>query len=222
MLVYKKINEDRNERYNHGETGQRRLFENNENKMLYYTSIPMTGNSVRLTGAEYTNREADFTVSINALYRNFREIVTPEARNFIREYVAPENQAHIQDDWGYEKDYECSGDCENCEFENSEDRDKEKSDQYWFEDLIKDVFYNGSSTTVVWNDGCKTTVKPMEGDVFDPMAGFALAVVESLFYSKGRFREYVKKYYDMSLKRKPSKKVRKMLEKANKELENVI
>jgi hypothetical protein len=247
MLVYKKINEDRNEQYIHGETGQRRLFENNLNKMLYYTSIPMMGNTVRLFGAEYVNRKANFTIPLNTLWNTFREIITPEARNFIREYVAPENHPHVQDDWGYEKDDECDekclcetcellkqehssndaddecdGDCEHCEFGMEDEKlsTQEKYGDDWFSDMIQDVIFNGNATTVIWTDGCKTTVKTMDGDVFDPMAGFSVAVTETFFPSKTKFKEFVQKYIDKAARRKPSKRIRKQMEKDEKELKD--
>lgn len=41
---------------------------------------------------------------------------------------------------------------------------------------IEKVIFNDPATIVIWSDGVKTVVKCMEGDVFDPEKGLAMAI----------------------------------------------
>ena len=49
---------------------------------------------------------------------------------------------------------------------------------------IKRVIFNEPATVVFWNDGTKTVVKCMEGELFDEEKGIAMAFMKKL-YGKG-------------------------------------
>lgn len=49
---------------------------------------------------------------------------------------------------------------------------------------IERVIFNGPATIVFWNDGTKTVVKCMEGELFDEEKGIAMAFMKKL-YGKG-------------------------------------
>lgn len=68
---------------------------------------------------------------------------------------------------------------------------------------IKKVIFNPPATVVYWMDGCKTVVKCMPGDKFDPEKGIAMAYVrrisEALPDTRKNIKKWVKTY-------KPAKK----------------
>ena len=56
---------------------------------------------------------------------------------------------------------------------------------------VEHVFYNGRHTTVVWEDGEKTTVGCMKNEPFDEYAGFAAAVLKRLYGSSTEAKRYL-------------------------------
>ena len=57
---------------------------------------------------------------------------------------------------------------------------------------VKKILYNGPATIVYWADGEKTVVKCMEGDTFDPMAGFCAALAKRVYGSSGAVKQIIK------------------------------
>ena len=58
--------------------------------------------------------------------------------------------------------------------------------------IIKKVIFNPPATIAFWNDGTKTVVKCMAGDIYDPYAGLALCYSKKLLGRK--FHKTFKKY----------------------------
>lgn len=60
---------------------------------------------------------------------------------------------------------------------------------------IKKVIFNNPATIVFWSDGSKTVVKCIEGDVFDPSKGLAMAISKRVLGDKFKktFREWLPK-----------------------------
>ncbi len=56
---------------------------------------------------------------------------------------------------------------------------------------VEQVFFNGRHTTVVWEDGEKTTVGCMKNEPFDEYAGFAAAVLKRLYGSSTEAKRYL-------------------------------
>lgn len=50
--------------------------------------------------------------------------------------------------------------------------------------MVKKLIYHGPATIVYWADGEKTVVKCMDGDTFDPMAGFCAALAKKVYGSQ--------------------------------------
>lgn len=87
-------------------------------------------------------------------------------------------------------DCDCEESCSACSCDDLED--------YYEEDLpeplfggafydidgnfiyIKQVIYNAPKTTVIWNDGTKTSSTCTEGDSFNPELGLSLAVLKKI------------------------------------------
>lgn len=59
---------------------------------------------------------------------------------------------------------------------------------------IKKVIFHGPATIVIWDDNTKTVVKCMEGDVFDPEKGLAMAISKRIFGDDfhSTFKRYLK------------------------------
>ena len=53
---------------------------------------------------------------------------------------------------------------------------------------IARVIFNGPATIVFWNDGTKTVVKCMEGELFDEEKGIAMAFIKKM-YGTGYMRK---------------------------------
>jgi hypothetical protein len=100
----------------------------------------------------------------------------------------------VRDDWGYEADNGgCDGDCANC--------------PDYVEDYIPDqVFYNGNSTTVKWQDGSKTTVTCSDREPFIAEVGLAMAIVKKLYGNRAEFLRWVREAYYQPEKVKKVKK----------------
>lgn len=60
---------------------------------------------------------------------------------------------------------------------------------------IKKVIFNNPATIVFWSDGSKTVVKCIEGDVFDPSKGLAMAISKRVLGDKFKktFRDWLPK-----------------------------
>lgn len=60
---------------------------------------------------------------------------------------------------------------------------------------IKKVFINKTkkSTTIIWNDGTKTTVKCQDGDIFDEEKGIMACYMKRFFENRGYYNEIIKK-----------------------------
>lgn len=64
------------------------------------------------------------------------------------------------------------------------------------DDKIKAVYFNEKkgTTTVVWKDGVKTTVRCHKDDTFNKEAGLALCYMKRIFDNRGAFNEVLKRY----------------------------
>jgi DNA-binding XRE family transcriptional regulator len=56
---------------------------------------------------------------------------------------------------------------------------------------IEKLFFSGTATIVMWTDGTKTVVQPIEGEKFDPEIGIAMAIARKLFGSRHQFDKFV-------------------------------
>lgn len=66
---------------------------------------------------------------------------------------------------------------------------------------IEKLFFNGSTTIVMWTDGTKTVVQPIEGEKFDPEIGIAMAIARKLFGSRHQFDKFVdEKVSDLAIR----------------------
>ena len=66
---------------------------------------------------------------------------------------------------------------------------------------IEKLFFNGSTTIVMWTDGTKTVVQPTEGEKFDPEIGIAMAIARKLFGSRHQFDKFVdEKVSDLAIR----------------------
>ena len=66
---------------------------------------------------------------------------------------------------------------------------------------IEKLFFNGSTTIVMWTDGTKTVVQPTEGEKFDPEIGIAMAIARKLFGSRHKFDKFVdEKVSDLAIR----------------------
>jgi len=74
---------------------------------------------------------------------------------------------------------------------------------------IKNVIYHDPATIVYWQDGTKTVVKTMHGDIYDEGNGVAMAFMKKIFGSSTKFKKIVAKYI-------PEKKVIKKEKKDDK------
>ena len=63
----------------------------------------------------------------------------------------------------------------------------------WYGENIKQVIYADPATIVLWQDGTKTVVKVQDGDTFDPLMGFLLAVCKRCFGNKSAYNNVLKK-----------------------------
>lgn len=58
----------------------------------------------------------------------------------------------------------------------------------------KRIIFSGPKTIVIWTDGTKTIVSCMEGDTYDPYAGFCAAVTKKLFGSTSQVKKVIGEY----------------------------
>ena len=66
---------------------------------------------------------------------------------------------------------------------------------------IEKLFFNGSTTIVMWTDGTKTVVQPIEGEKFDPEIGIAMAIARKIFGSRHQFDKFVdEKVRDLAIR----------------------
>lgn len=68
---------------------------------------------------------------------------------------------------------------------------KEQHD--WYGENIKQVIYADPATIVLWQDGTKTVVKVQDGDTYDPLIGFLLAVCKRCFGNGGAYNNVLRK-----------------------------
>ena len=63
---------------------------------------------------------------------------------------------------------------------------------------IKDIIFNPPATIVFWSDNTKTVVKALEGDIYDPEKGIAMAISKKMLGNKydyyHAFAHYLKKW----------------------------
>lgn len=59
---------------------------------------------------------------------------------------------------------------------------------------IINVIFNDPATIVFWSDGTKTVVKCLEGDVFDPEKGLAMAISKKAMGNKGSYYNVIDKW----------------------------
>lgn len=55
------------------------------------------------------------------------------------------------------------------------------------------VIYNDPATIIFWNDGTKTVVKAHDGDQYDPVVGFLLAVMKRFYGNKSDYNDILRK-----------------------------
>lgn len=55
------------------------------------------------------------------------------------------------------------------------------------------VIYNNPATIIFWNDGTKTVVKAHDGDQYDPVVGFLLAVMKRFYGNKSAYNDILRK-----------------------------
>ena len=55
------------------------------------------------------------------------------------------------------------------------------------------VIYNDPATIIFWNDGTKTVVKAHDGDQYDPVVGFLLAVMKRFYGNKSAYNDILRK-----------------------------
>lgn len=89
---------------------------------------------------------------------------------------------------------ECDGDCADCELSEDCDNCEEEYpeplfggayyDEYGDFIYIERVIYSAPKTTVVWNDGTKTSSTCGEHDTYNPEMGLALAVLKKIVSSE--------------------------------------
>lgn len=88
---------------------------------------------------------------------------------------------------------------------------------------IKDVVFNCPATIVFWEDGTKTVVKCMEGDIFNPEHGFAMAVLKKLYGTEDKsngYRKLVKKWVNHGISKIPEQDLWKIGEEYHPEMTN--
>lgn len=58
---------------------------------------------------------------------------------------------------------------------------------------VKKVIYNDPATIILWNDGTKTVVKCMEGDIFSQEMGLAMCICKKVLGSQYHrvFKEWI-------------------------------
>lgn len=74
---------------------------------------------------------------------------------------------------------------------------------------IDKLFFSGDTTIIMWTDGTKTVVQPMEGEPFDPEVGIAMGIVRKLFGS----RHQLTKFVDSKVREKCERESKKLIEK---------
>lgn len=59
---------------------------------------------------------------------------------------------------------------------------------------IKNVYFNGPVTVVLWEDGTKTVVRSGKKDIYDPEKGLAMAIAKKALGNKGNYYNELKKW----------------------------
>jgi len=59
---------------------------------------------------------------------------------------------------------------------------------------IKKVYFNNPVTVVLWKDGTKTVVRALDGEVYDPEKGLAMAIAKKAFGNQGNYYKVFKKW----------------------------
>lgn len=57
---------------------------------------------------------------------------------------------------------------------------------------IEKVIFNDPATIILWRDGDKTVVKRAVGDVYDPYAGFCIAVAKKAMGNNSRIKKILR------------------------------
>jgi len=57
------------------------------------------------------------------------------------------------------------------------------------------IIFNNPATIVYWEDGTKTIVKIMDGDVYDEIIGVSMAYTKKMFGTNTNFKNMVKSFY---------------------------
>lgn len=70
------------------------------------------------------------------------------------------------------------------------------------EPKIKKVIFNPPATIILWDDGKRTVVKTMQGETYDPYAGFCIAYTKRIFGNNSRIKHFLHKNsnYDAFMK----------------------
>ena len=80
---------------------------------------------------------------------------------------------------------------------------------------IKNVYYDGTTTVVLWEDSTKTVVKCQPGDIPNPEHGLAMAIIKKLCGNKSSFNNVFTEWLPVmeKSKRKANKKKKDKLKK---------
>lgn len=62
---------------------------------------------------------------------------------------------------------------------------------------IRKIYFNNKHTTIVWEDGIKTTVGCIEGQEFDEYGGFAAAILKRLFGSSSAAYRFMNEHKEV-------------------------
>jgi hypothetical protein len=55
----------------------------------------------------------------------------------------------------------------------------------------KNIIFNNPATIIYWDDGTKTVVKIMDGDIFDEVYGVAMCYMKKIFGSNTKFKKMI-------------------------------
>ena len=84
---------------------------------------------------------------------------------------------------------------------------------------MKEVIFHGSATIIYWADGDKTVVKCMDGDIFNPEMGIAMATLKKMLGDS--YKEFKKHSAEIIADNK-EKDRKKKLKKYVKELKGLV
>lgn len=97
-------------------------------------------------------------------------------------------------------------------------RDKPKPPNSEFDLKPIDIIFSNPATIVYWNDGTKTVVKIMDGDIYDETYGVAMCYTKKIFGSNSKFKKmidgFLKKHNEIKLNK--FKKVEEKFKNENK------